>query len=120
MAALVNNGMAEMVTLHPVAGGFIRLAGEFVDDAFGMLFSMQDARTVADYIQVSWPDGIVSFPRKTSLLVHNCTCSCCRTVFLYLALLIPFEISALAIILSFWSDDIPIWAVCLAAIILYA
>ena len=35
MVALVNNGMAEMVTLFPVACGFIRLAGEFVDDAFG-------------------------------------------------------------------------------------
>lgn len=41
-------------------------------------------------------------------------------VFLYQAFVIPFEISALAIVLSFWSDDIPIWAVCLVVIILYA
>lgn len=39
--------------------------------------------------------------------------------FLYEAILIPFEISALTIVLSFWRDDIPVWAVCLACIILY-
>lgn len=33
--AMVNNCMAEMATLMPVSGGFIRLAGKWVDDAFG-------------------------------------------------------------------------------------
>lgn len=33
--ALVNNSIAEMTTLMPVSGGFIRLAGEWVDDALG-------------------------------------------------------------------------------------
>jgi amino acid permease len=32
---LVNNCIAEMTTAYPVSGGFIRLAGHFVDDAFG-------------------------------------------------------------------------------------
>lgn len=32
---LVNNCMAEMATLHPVSGGFIRMAGKWVDDALG-------------------------------------------------------------------------------------
>lgn len=40
--------------------------------------------------------------------------------FLYEAILIPFEISALCLVLTFWRDDIPIWAVCLACIALYA
>lgn len=39
--------------------------------------------------------------------------------FLYEAILIPFEISALTLVLTFWRDDIPIWAVCLACIVLY-
>ena len=39
--------------------------------------------------------------------------------FLYEAILIPFEISALCLVLQFWRDDIPVWAVCLGCIILY-
>lgn len=34
---LVNNGMAEMTVLYPVSGGFITLAGHFVDPAFGFM-----------------------------------------------------------------------------------
>lgn len=35
--ALVNNCVAEMSTAYPVSGGFIRLAGHFVDDALGFM-----------------------------------------------------------------------------------
>ncbi|WPG97601.1 general amino acid permease-like protein AGP2 [Acrodontium crateriforme] len=81
MLGLVNNCMAEMTTLHPVSGGFIRMAGKWVDEAFGFM--------------AGW------------------------NFFLYEALLIPFEITALNLVLKFWRDDIPAWAVCLACIILY-
>lgn len=37
MVALINNCVAEMVVQYPVAGGFIRLAGQFVDDAWGFM-----------------------------------------------------------------------------------
>ncbi|KAF1991754.1 hypothetical protein K402DRAFT_409351 [Aulographum hederae CBS 113979] len=40
--------------------------------------------------------------------------------FLYEAILIPFEISALNLVLTFWRDDIPVGAVCGACIVLYA
>ncbi|KAL4976259.1 amino acid permease-domain-containing protein [Aspergillus desertorum] len=33
----VNNCIAEMTVLHPVPGGFIRMAGKGVDDAFGFM-----------------------------------------------------------------------------------
>ena len=33
--AMVNNSLAEMSTAYPVSGGFIRLAGKWVDDALG-------------------------------------------------------------------------------------
>lgn len=39
--------------------------------------------------------------------------------FLYEAILIPFEIAALTLVLQFWRDDIPVWAVCLVCIVLY-
>lgn len=39
--------------------------------------------------------------------------------FLYEAILIPFEISALNLVLTFWRDDIPVAAVCAACIALY-
>ena len=66
--ALVNNSMAEMGTLMPVPGGFIRMAGKWVDDALGFM--------------VGW------------------------NFFLYEAILIPFEITALNVVLTFWRDDI--------------
>lgn len=40
--------------------------------------------------------------------------------FFYQACLIPFEISALNLVLTFWRDDIPVAAVCAACIALYA
>jgi amino acid transporter len=40
--------------------------------------------------------------------------------FIYEALLIPFEITAINLILSFWRNDIPPAAVCVASIVLYA
>ncbi|CAK4031872.1 amino acid permease [Lecanosticta acicola] len=79
--ALVNNGMAEMTVLYPVSGGFIRIAGHFVDEAFGFM--------------AGW------------------------NFFLYEALLIPFEITALTTVLGFWRDDIPPWSVPIACIVLY-
>lgn len=76
---LVNNCIAEMTTLYPVSGGFIRLAGKFVDDAFGFM--------------AGW------------------------NFFIYEALLIPFEITALSTVLAFWSDDIPPWAIPVACLV---
>lgn len=35
--AMVNNCVAEMSTAHPVSGGYIRLAGKWVDDALGFM-----------------------------------------------------------------------------------
>ncbi|KAF2755980.1 hypothetical protein EJ05DRAFT_441696 [Pseudovirgaria hyperparasitica] len=40
--------------------------------------------------------------------------------FLYEAILIPFEISALNLVLTYWRDDIPLAAVCAVVILLYA
>jgi yeast amino acid transporter len=34
---MVNNCIAEMTVLQPVSGGFIRMAGKWVDDAFGFM-----------------------------------------------------------------------------------
>lgn len=39
--------------------------------------------------------------------------------YIYEALLIPFEITALNLVLSFWRDDIPVAAVCAACVVLY-
>ena len=80
--ALVNNCIAEMTVMMPVAGGFIRLAGEWVDESLGFM--------------AGW------------------------NFFFYEALLIPFELTALCEVLSFWSDKIPDAAVIAVAIVLYA
>ena len=39
--------------------------------------------------------------------------------FLYEALVVPFEMSALAIVVKFWDDDAPVWAIILATFVLY-
>ncbi|BAE55145.1 unnamed protein product [Aspergillus oryzae RIB40] len=75
--ACINNCLSEMIVLHPVSGGFIRLAGKWVDDALGFM--------------VGW------------------------NFFLYESLMIPFEITAINLILSYWRDDIPVAAVCAAS-----
>lgn len=81
MLGLVNNCMAEMATAFPVSGGFIRMAGHWVDDAFGFM---------AGY-----------------------------NFFIYESLCIPFEITALTLVLKFWSDDIPAAAICAGCIVAY-
>lgn len=81
MLSLVNNCQAEMSTYMPVSGAFLRMAGHWVDEAFGFM--------------AGW------------------------NYFIYEAVLIPFEISALNLVLSFWRDDIPVAAVVAACIVLY-
>lgn len=78
---LINNCMAEMTVMHPVSGGFVRMAGQWVDDAFGFM--------------AGW------------------------NFYLYEGLIIPFEITALNLVLSFWSDNIPVAAICAACVVLY-
>jgi amino acid transporter len=81
LLALVNNCVAEMVVYMPVSSSFVRMAGKWVDEAFGFM--------------AGW------------------------NFFLYEACLIPFEISALNLVLTFWRDDIPAGAVCAICIVLY-
>lgn len=82
MVGMLNNCLAEMTTYMPVSGGFIRLAGYWVDDAWGFM--------------AGW------------------------NFFIYMALTVPFEISAVNVLLGYWRDDIPVVAVCLACIAAYA
>ncbi|CAJ0549998.1 Ff.00g099280.m01.CDS01 [Fusarium sp. VM40] len=79
---LVNNCMAEMTVLMPVSGGFVRLAGKWVDEALGFTAGFN--------------------------------------FFCYQAICIPFEITALNVVLKYWRDDIPVEAVCAACIVAYA
>ncbi|KAF5011959.1 hypothetical protein FDECE_1965 [Fusarium decemcellulare] len=79
--ANINNSMAEMTTYMPISGGFIRLAGHWVDNALGFA-------------------GGWNF-------------------YIYLGLIVPFEITALSLVLSFWSPNIPAGAICGACIVLY-
>ena len=85
VVGLANNSLAEMSTFMPVAGGFIRLAGYWVDDALGFV--------------AGW------------------------NFFFFEALLIPFEVTALTLILSFWHEGVtdtgPSAVVCVASILFY-
>lgn len=79
--ANINNSMAELTIYMPVSGGFIRVAGHWVDKALGFA-------------------GGWNF-------------------YIYLGLIVPFEITALSLVLSFWSPNIPAGAICAVCIVLY-
>lgn len=83
--ALVNNSAAELNSYMPVAGGFIRHAGYWVDDALGFV--------------AGW------------------------NFFLFEAFLIPFEISALTFVVSYWNAAAtspgPTAGICAGVIIVY-
>jgi yeast amino acid transporter len=81
VVACVNNSIAEMIVLQPVSGGFIRIAGHWVDDALGFM--------------VGW------------------------NFFFFEVFAIPFEITAVSIVLKFWTDEIPVAAICAACMVLY-
>lgn len=71
-----------MAVYMPISSSFVRMAGYWVDPAFGFM--------------AGW------------------------NFFFYEATLIPFEISALNLVLTFWSDKIPVAAICVGCIVLYA
>jgi len=45
------------------------------------------------------------------------TANIVQNFFIYEALLIPFEITALTTVLGYWSDNIPSWSIPLACIV---
>ncbi len=54
--AMINNCLAEMTTAFPVSGGFIRLAGKWVDDALGFMVGW-------NFLYVLTPFGLLPFSR---------------------------------------------------------
>ena len=58
--AMINNCLAEMTTAFPVSGGFIRLAGKWVDDALGFMVGW-------NFLFVLTPSGLLSFPACPSV-----------------------------------------------------
>ena len=81
MVSLINNCMAEMAIYMPIGAAFIRMAGHWVDPAFGFV--------------AGW------------------------NFFAYEVANIPFEVSAINVILTFWRDDIPEAAVIAVVLVLY-
>jgi amino acid transporter len=73
--------MAEMVSYLPISSPFIRFAGRYVDDAFG--------------VAAGW------------------------NFFVFEAALVPFEIVACNVIISFWSDVVPAGVIIAIVIALY-
>jgi len=70
-----------MVTYLPISSPFIRFAGRFVDDAFG--------------VAAGW------------------------NFFAFEAILVPFEITACNVIITYWSDVVPVGAIIAIVIVLY-
>lgn len=79
---LVNSALSELVTYMPISSPFIRLAGRYVDEAFG--------------VAAGW------------------------NFFLLEASLVPFEVVACHLILTYWTTGVPVWAVCVFVLCTYA
>ncbi|PVI08559.1 hypothetical protein DM02DRAFT_510768 [Periconia macrospinosa] len=73
--------MAEMVSYLPISSPFIRFAGRYVDDAFG--------------VAAGW------------------------NFFIFEAALVPFEIVACNVIITFWSTAVPVGVIVAIVIVLY-
>jgi yeast amino acid transporter len=73
--------MAEMVSYLPISSPFIRFAGRYVDDAFG--------------VAAGW------------------------NFFVFEAALVPFEIVACNLIITFWSDVVPVGVIITIVLLLY-
>jgi amino acid permease len=63
MLAMVNNCTAEMTVHLPVSGGFIRLAGKWVDDAFGFMVRTRGSTGLETKTNSYRPDGTFLFTR---------------------------------------------------------
>lgn len=91
---LINNSIAETTVPYPVSEGFARLAGHFVDDAWGSMagwnFFVYEGM-LHSYFRVAAADSE--------------------------AFLIPFGITALSTVLSYWSTNIPGHAIPLACLV---
>ncbi|KAF7115229.1 hypothetical protein CNMCM5793_001656 [Aspergillus hiratsukae] len=74
--------LAEMVTYLPISSPFIRFAGRYVDEAFGV---------AAGY-----------------------------NFFIFEAALVPFEVTACNMIINYWTDVIPVSAIIVIVLVLYA
>jgi amino acid transporter len=97
--AAVNNCMAEMAVFMPVSGSFIRMGSKWIDESFGFMLGW-------NFFLYGKFDLISKRQRDSPNITTE-------------AVLIPWEISALNLVLTFWRDDIPLAAVCAACIVLY-
>jgi amino acid transporter len=96
--AAVNNCMAEMAVFMPVSGSFIRMGSKWIDEAFGFMLGWNF------FLYGKSPE----YETNAAILIPIAE-----------AVLIPWEISALNLVLTFWRDDIPLAAVCAGCIVLY-
>lgn len=82
MILAVNACIAEMVTYLPLSSPFIRMAGRYVDDAFG--------------VAAGW------------------------NFFIFEATLIPFEVVACNLIISYWTSSIHVGIIIAIILVIYA
>lgn len=94
----VNQCFAEMITYLPIASPFVRLAGHWVDDALSFAMAY-------------------NFFFNMGRTYHSC--SSFKMLILLPAFAIPYEITAINVLLTFWTDKVPIAAVVIACLVIY-
>jgi amino acid transporter len=76
--AMVNNCIAEMSTAYPVSGGFIRLAGKWVDEALGFMVGWNFLCTSLQRpIHPHHRSGICTFNRANTVAPHVVSMKLC-------------------------------------------
>lgn len=101
-----NKNAAEMVCYLPVPAPFVRFGGEWVDEALGFAmgwnFYLNMGKLSPRFL--GWCKGGLLVRQE---LTKNA------------AFLVPFEIVAMSVLIRFWSDAVPVWAVIVVMIVLY-
>lgn len=100
---------AEMVTYLPIASPFIRLGGFWVDDAWGFALGW-------NYFFLMGMSYSILFNTP----VIGCICLTAVFIIFTAAFAIPYEITAINVLLTFWTDKIPIAAVVVICLVIYA
>jgi amino acid transporter len=83
----------------PVPAPFIRFGSDWVDEALGFAMGWNF------YLNMGKPN------------LHS---SLSTRLMEYQAFLVPFEIVAMSVLINFWSDSVPVYAVIIVMIFLYA
>lgn len=100
-----------MVTYLPIASPFVRLSGFWVDDALSFAMGWNYFFLMGRSLLLR---RVQFFPLSLTGLTGS------SLAFSTIAFSIPYEITAINVLLTYWTDKIPVAAVVMVCLLIYA